>query len=150
MSKQPPHYVPGQESQNPNPPRPMRAQICETKPHQIERTPQACIHLYNPPVSTGGVPPRPKKRKTNPISVRLTIKNAKRTQSTPTPACPTTQKCETNPIFAYQASRQPRFLRNEPNPTNYELPTTDYLYETNPILPHGYPAPHQKCETNPI
>ncbi len=53
---------------------------------------------------------------------------------------------KTNPIPAYQVSRHPIFMRNEPNlprparhprparqSTNYQLPTTNQICETNPI-----------------
>ncbi len=41
--------------------------------------------------------------------------SAKRTQFTPTPACPTTQKYETNPITRTGDSRTAPTTRNEPN-----------------------------------
>ncbi len=63
-------------------------------------------------------------------SVPPTPISAKRTQFTPTPAWPTIQICETNPI-SYRW-RLPGFpnpkMRNEPN-------STRRIYETNPICP---------------
>jgi hypothetical protein len=47
---------------------------------------------------------------------------------------PHTQKCETNPISTYQVSRQPRFLRNEPNLTPRRT-CGGKKNETNPIYP---------------
>ena len=57
-------------------------------------------------------PATPRLRKTNPIYTRPTIKNAKRTQFT---VPPPHLYHETNPITAYQVSRHPMFMRNEPN-----------------------------------
>jgi hypothetical protein len=74
------------------------------------RTPQACLHLYNLPVSPAGYPS---------LSHDPIMRNE------PNLTSPTTQKRKTNPIPAYQASHHPTFLRNEPN-----LHTDGHLWKT--------------------
>ncbi len=87
-----------------------RGVLCETKPHQIERTPQAC-HLYLTPVFQPGIPSTPKKNETNPISAsRPTIHHSlltthyftKTNPIYPTTTRPTTKIHETNPICPLQ------------------------------------------------
>ena len=88
-------------------------------------------------------------RETNPIPARPTTKNAKRTQSTPTPACPAIQKCETNPISTTPTIRRPKNAKRTqfaPPP-----PSHDPKIRNEPNLPPSSHHPTtQKCETNPI
>ncbi len=76
-------------------------------PKKNNRTPQACIHLHNPPVPRPGTlaapdqSPTPQIRETNPISATA---NQRRTK-----------KRKTNPIRVYQVSNHPQKMRNEPN-----------------------------------
>ncbi len=111
--------------------------------------------IFNPHGSGGSA--NPKMRKTNPISDAVELRK--------------TRKCKTNPIPAYQVSRQPLFQRNEPkshrpydtimqnepNPRRGQAQSG----ETNPIPPGYYAKRTQfqprrnlwktkKHETNPI
>ena len=128
--------------------------LCETNPKD-NRTPQACIHLYNPPVPPAGYLSRPRsiappqktqnepnlhrdapvedgKFETKPICPHARPDYAKRTQFQPrrTGGGPNTRN-EPNLILS-RAS----IWRNEPNPTRRN-------YETNPICPTTT-LPHAK------
>ncbi len=74
--------------------------------------------------------------KTNPIYTRPTIKNAKRTQFT---VPPPHLFHETNPITAYQVSRHPIFMRNEPNFHHCHHPT-DPKMQNEPNFACATPA----------
>ncbi len=118
------------------------------------RTPQACIHLYNPPVPPAGYLSRPR-------SIAHTPKmrnkpNLPQQPPSPTPKMqnkpnlsphrhpgdrPTTQKCETNPIPAYQVSHRPLFMRNKPNlPQQPPSPTPKNAKRTQFPPAAGSPA----------
>ncbi len=162
MPTKPPHHVPSHESQNPHPSTEFWiltsgfSPDMQNEPKKIHRTPQACIHLYNPPVPPAGYPSLP------------TIKNAKRTQFT----VPPPHLChETNPISPTTASPTDQKMQNEPNliPPNYAKRTQSavlpppqqpknakrtqfhlpsclmpQLRETNPICPDRTPGPRRK------
>ncbi len=73
-------------------------------------------------------------------------KNAKRTQSTPTPAWPKTQIRETNPICHPDSFAAPPFPQNEPNSRTPAVPTHPIMRnEPNLTRPTA-----KKSETNPI
>ena len=61
-------------------------------------------------------------------------KNAKRTQFTPTPAWPTIQKCETNPIYRRPTTK----MRNKPN---LPAPPPSTIYNPLPQSPLRSPLP---------
>ena len=109
-------------------------------PKKKHRTPQACIHLYNPPGSTGGVPqpaqtnPHTQKCKTNPISPQRHPNYAKRTQFIH-PADPSTHTfCETNPIYTYARGMPCPIYAKRTQFPHTKHPTTPDFSETNPIL----------------
>ena len=109
----------------------------------------------------GGFPrPRPKNNKTNPISTRTTTqiretnpiyprRHHRLCETNPIAAQPKTQIRKTNPITAYQVSRQPRFLRNEPNLPPWS-PCPAPKIRNEPNCSRGGSVEDQKCETNPI
>ncbi len=91
------------------------------------RTPQACLHLYNPPVPPAGyphdpTPPLKKRNEPNP-HVPLASRRLPRTQKYETNPIPTTNIHSTiyNPLAQFHPGQPPKpnsqqlFLRNEPN-----------------------------------
>ena len=110
--------------------------ITRNEPKTKSRTPQACIHQFNPPVPPGGTPNNPKKNETNPISAYQASPPTPKMRNEPnlTHGGPAEdQKCETNPITTYRwrlaglpipkyAKRTQSqllaspIMRNEPNP----------------------------------
>ncbi len=110
--------------------------------------------VFNPHGS--GRSPHNTKKRNEPNPPRLTIKNAKRTQSQPrpqsncakrtqftsTPVRPTTSLCKTNPISA-----RPKY---EPNPIYTAADLWKTKIRNEPNLHRSRPVEDQKNETNPI
>ncbi len=153
---------------------PVEDQKCETNPipaplgrSQPHHSPDYAKRTQSQPGKytkrTQSPPPpshRPKNCETNPIPTRFgfhpsqTIPHcAKRTQLPRTagvsPAFPL-PLCETNPISAYQVSRSPLFMRNEPNsPLPQPGPRPKYTKRTQ-LLHHFSSTPLLHYSTTPL
>ncbi len=99
-----------------------------------KRTPQACIHLFNPGLSAG-VLPHPNLCETNPIYTATELWK--------------TQKCETNPICHHATFAPPPFPRNKPNlPPSCLFPPAP-ITRNEPNLPHHHPHHDPKTRNEP-
>ncbi len=106
--------------------------IMRNKPKKKNRPPQACIHLYNPPVPPAGYP-----------SLSRSIGKNQKIRNKPNSPKPTANRQMPTAI-----------MRNEPNPIHPPhvcslLPRAPII-QNKPNLPHAHHPPTQKYETNPI
>ncbi len=92
-------------------------------PKKNNRTPQACIHLYNPPVSPAGYLSYPRSI-AHPIFAKRTQSHVRARHAVPL-------QCETNPISRTPTVQSPQLCKTNPISTR-RLPQ---ISETNPIPP---------------
>ena len=91
-----------------------------------------------------------KKYETNPISSRRHPKNAKRTQSTSTPACLTTRNMPNEPNLPHlHRPTDPKNTKRTQSTSTPACPTTQKM-RNEPNLHRDGPVEDEICETNPI